>query len=231
MNELDARYLEQVYKAPIGDHQTGEIEILTNTEVLNSAYLQWAQNHGRTAPYTGIVYQDVYIAVIRDAVRFPSGSLGDYIRVVPKPLNAFSDGVLIIPKSGEEFCFIRTFRHATRHWEIELPRGGIEQGEEPAVSAARELQEETGYTALSMHELGTLYPDSGLIGSSLRVFLAEVSRTQIHEATPETSEAMGETTWFTHNDFLEQIRLGKIRDALSIAAMNLYYAHRVAGNE
>jgi ADP-ribose pyrophosphatase len=49
---------------------------------------------------------------------------------------------------------VRQYRPALETFTWELPAGLIERGEEPRAACARELQEETGYPASTVHSLG-----------------------------------------------------------------------------
>lgn len=56
---------------------------------------------------------------------------------------------------------------------LELPAGGVEQGESPQEAALRELKEETGYTASRLHLLGEILESPGLSPAITVVYLAE----------------------------------------------------------
>ena len=59
-----------------------------------------------------------------------------------------ADWVLVIPITEDgQIVFIRQFRHAIRQVVLEIPGGIMDGGESPEGTAARELQEETGFTA------------------------------------------------------------------------------------
>ena len=64
---------------------------------------------------------------------------------------------------------------------IELPAGLIgdeEEGEDPALAAIRELEEETGYSCGSMEELGEFYSSPGMVSESFRLMKAhDLTRT------------------------------------------------------
>ena len=69
-------------------------------------------------------------------------------------LNA-PDGAMILALTGKgEMVLIRQFRPALNEYTLELPSGMVQPGEDPAVAAARELYEETGYVCESMEFLG-----------------------------------------------------------------------------
>ncbi len=60
---------------------------------------------------------------------------------------------------------------------IELPAGLVGDddavpGEEPALAAARELEEETGYRAGTMEEIGRFYSSPGMVSESFTLFRA-----------------------------------------------------------
>src|SRR6185369_7667754 len=69
----------------------------------------------------GVVYADQYIRLVKDAVRFASGRLGTYIRIM-----AASDGVpaVVVPiLSDSRLALVHHFRHSSREWHWEFPRG------------------------------------------------------------------------------------------------------------
>jgi ADP-ribose pyrophosphatase len=47
-----------------------------------------------------------------------------------------------------------------------MPLGGIDKGEEPAVAALRELEEETGYRPAHVHLMGEYYSSPGMVSES-----------------------------------------------------------------
>jgi ADP-ribose pyrophosphatase len=81
--------------------------------------------------------------------------------------------VLILPVLDDgRVVLIRNFRHTVHEALWELPAGTLEKGEDPALCAARELTEETGYTAAQVEALGWFFTSPGVLTEKMYVFLA-----------------------------------------------------------
>ena len=115
------------------------------------------------------IFDGVLLNVRRDRVRLPDGeaAVREWIdhpgaaAVVP----LFADGTTLL---------LRQFRYAARRTFWEVPAGKLDApGEAPSAVAARELEEETGYRAGRLHDLGALYPAIGYSNEQIHFFLAE----------------------------------------------------------
>jgi ADP-ribose pyrophosphatase len=112
------------------------------------------------------------LLVLRDAVRFPNGSLGTYIRLVePDPARL---GVAVLPVWREQVLLVSHFRHATRRMHLEIPRG-FGSGADALESAASELAEEIGASGVQLVSLGEMYPDTGKGNGRVALFYADVA--------------------------------------------------------
>lgn len=202
----------------------GGFTILLNEYEIREAESQVAgqlEASGRPTDWAhvGIVYQDQYVMALRDAVRFPDGSLGTYIRFIDQYPGIL--GVAILPKYYEQILLIRHFRHATRSWHLEIPRGfGIETLSEE--NARRELKEETGATAVRLISLGTTYPDTGMSSSHVALFYAEIE----YFGQPEVVEAISNLLPTSLPDFERMIHENQITDGFTLAA---YARAKVSG--
>ena len=81
--------------------------------------------------------------------------------------------VTILPMlEGDRVCLIRNFRPAVGQTLIELPAGTLEPGEEPIVTAQRELAEETGYRAGRLVPLVEFFMSPGILSERMYLFVA-----------------------------------------------------------
>jgi ADP-ribose pyrophosphatase len=103
-----------------------------------------------------------------DRVRYADGAEHS-LDVVEHP-GSFT--VLALPSAGE-VVLVRQYRHAVAKALWELPAGTAHRGEDPAAGAARELREETGYTARRLQLLGSLYATPGFCTEIMHFFVAE----------------------------------------------------------
>ncbi len=176
---------------------------------------QWLKTKGFPTEWAqvGIAYQDQYRWVLRDAVRFPDQSLGIYTRIVRDGV----PGVIILPIHQEQVLLIRHFRHATRTWHLEIPRGYGEEGLTSEENAQRELSEEIGATISRLVALGQAYPDTGALSEYNTFFYAEVETYGAIEA----DEAIVELLPTPIPDFERMIRENEIEDGFTITAYGL----------
>ncbi len=81
--------------------------------------------------------------------------------------------VAILPLLDDgRVCLIRNYRVAVGRTLIELPAGTLEPGEDPAVTASRELIEETGYHARNVEKIREFTMSPGILNERMYLFLA-----------------------------------------------------------
>lgn len=83
-----------------------------------------------------------------------------------------------------QVLLVRQYRYPFGQVLTEIPAGKRERGEDPLLTAKRELEEETGYTAASFEPLGTLYPTPGFCDEVIYLYLA----TDLRQTAPHPDE-------------------------------------------
>jgi ADP-ribose pyrophosphatase len=81
--------------------------------------------------------------------------------------------ILESPGERARVVLVDQFRNSVEGCIHEIPAGILEEGEEPARCAARELAEETGYRAGRITHLTTLFPIPGTSAHRMYFYLAE----------------------------------------------------------
>ncbi len=128
-------------------------------------------------------------------------------------------GAVAIVAVDDEECvtLVRQLREPARKRLLELPAGTAEPGEEPLVTARRELQEECGLTGGEWRELAAFWTTPGFCRERMHLFAAEaVVR---GEPSPAADEELELVRWP-----LAEVgeRLGEIEDAKTLAGLLLY---------
>jgi ADP-ribose pyrophosphatase len=72
----------------------------------------------------------------------------------------------------DRVVLVRQYRAGSDAICLEIPGGMVDDGESPLEAAARELEEETGYTAKCWKPIGTVLPNPAIQGNRLHSFLA-----------------------------------------------------------
>lgn len=165
---------------PLGSWRQGEIEIALSpekiSEIENLSQKRliskgFSPSQAKDWTQVGIVAEDNYWIWLRDAVTFPTGAVGTYERLIWKGGLDGPPGVAVMPVLGNKKIIVNVnYRHATRSWEIELPRGARNKHESPEGAAKRELKEETGYFINEPVLLGELAPDTGVLGYVVPIY-------------------------------------------------------------
>jgi len=132
-----------------------------------------------------------------------------------------SDTVLVMPLLNDgKILMERQWRYPVGKYIYELPAGTVDNGEAPKKTAARELKEETGYTAKSIKFLFKGYPAPGLMDEMMYFYLA----TGLKKGQPKLDkDEVISLKPITIRQAMGMIKKGEIVDTKTIAAL-LYYS-------
>lgn len=133
-----------------------------------------------------------------------------------------SVGILPITEDGR-FILVKQYRAPTGTFLLELPAGSLEPGEAPHDCALRELAEEIGQTAESMHPVAGFYLAPGWATEFMHAFIATGLSPQ--EAVGDEDEQI-ELVILTPREALDAITHGEILDCKSVALIGMYFAEK-----
>ncbi len=158
-----------------------------------------------------LVFDNEWVTVGLADVELPTGERFEHHIVTMKPAAI----TVVLDDSGERVLMAWRHRFAPDLWNWELPGGLLDPGEVPAETAAREVEEETGYRPRSVEHLVTFEPNVGMVRNAHHVFLARGAE-KVAEAT-ELNE--GTFEWVLLADVPELIRTQKIVNSGSLVGL------------
>ncbi|HWY09400.1 MAG TPA: NUDIX hydrolase [Candidatus Acidoferrales bacterium] len=161
-----------------------------------------------------MIYQGRVFGLRRDEVVEPSG-----VRTTREVITHPGSVVVLPVLRDGRIVMVRQYRHATRQYLWELVAGRKEPEETPKQGAARELLEETGYSAKRFKVFLDVFPTPGFLEERMYLLLAE--GLTAGEAQPEEDEKI-EVRAYRLKELKQMIKSGRLRDAKSIAGI-LYY--------
>jgi 8-oxo-dGTP pyrophosphatase MutT (NUDIX family) len=135
--------------------------------------------HGSETKYTAPM-----VRVVEDRVTKPDGSEGSYT-------NVHIDGaVYVLPLDADGRVHLaRQFRYGTGGHTLEVAAGSVEDGEDPAEAARRELREEIGLLADDWTDLGRFQLGTSMLRCPGWLYLAQrLTRTETDQDDTEDIE-------------------------------------------
>ena len=72
-----------------------------------------------------------------------------------------------------KIVLIEQYRKPLEKSIIEIPAGKVEKGEQPELTAIRELEEETGYTASKLSFITSFYTSPGFADELMQIFITD----------------------------------------------------------
>lgn len=120
--------------------------------------------------HTRTVAQSRLFRVEAVGLRFDNGTEVEFERLAS---GRSTGAVLIVPVLADgTVLLIREYAAGTDRYELGLPKGRVERGEEPLAAANRELREEVGYAARDLLLLRRMSVAPGYIAHQTQIILA-----------------------------------------------------------
>jgi 8-oxo-dGTP pyrophosphatase MutT (NUDIX family) len=157
------------------------------------------------------IYENEWVTVGLADISQPSGARFEH-HTVTLPAAAMT---VVLSDTGDAVLLSWRHRFVPDVWNWELPGGVVDAGEAPAITAAREVEEETGYRPRSLEHLITFEPMVGTVRSPHHVFLARGvervgERSELNEGTFE---------WVVLSQVPDLVRRGEIVNSGSLVGL------------
>lgn len=160
------------------------------------------------------IYEGTVVKLQVDHVHLPDGSTSK--REIVKHPGAVAI-IAITPEN--KMVLVRQYRKALEKTTLEIPAGKLEPGEDPAICAKRELEEETGYRAETVQPLVAFYTSPGFADEYVHLFVAE----NFEEGTMDLDQdEFVELVEYTKEECIQAIHSQEICDAKTVLAVHLW---------
>jgi ADP-ribose diphosphatase len=158
-----------------------------------------------------------WMSLIAREVEFSRGGLIELYHAVEQ-----ADYIAIVAATRDgKISIVRQYRPVLETFAWELPAGLVERGERPADCARRELLEETGLTARTIHKLGATSPCTGRLNNRIHSFFVEAG-TRSASFKPEPGVS---TKLVVPAEIVRLIQTGRFKSQLHIGALLLAELH------
>ncbi|MGG5253718.1 NUDIX hydrolase [Neobacillus sp. SM06] len=148
-----------------------------------------------------------------EEVELPNGKITE--REIIKHPGAVA---VIALTDDNKIVMVEQYRKALERTIVEIPAGKLEKGEEPAVCARRELEEETGYVCEKMELLVSFYTSPGFADELVHVYIATGLSKKENAASLDEDEFVN-LEELTLEEAVQYIKDQKIYDAKTVYAV------------
>ena len=159
------------------------------------------------------VYAGKLIDVRKDTVRLPNG------KTTEREIVVHPDVIGLVPVLPDgRVVLVRQFRKSADRALLEIPAGGIDEGETPEEAARREMVEETGYRIGALERLSGFFTSPGYTDEYMHLFVA--TDLEPGKPTEETDEI--EVVLMSLDEALSRLTRGEMDDAKTQLGLLMY---------
>ena len=134
-----------------------------------------------------------------------------------------SGGACVLYVEDDRVLFVKQYRYAYGETLYELPAGKLEKGEDPKLTALRELEEETGIRATDAQLLFVDYPSPGYTNEKIYIYEAKNGI--------KTAQRLDEGEFLSVEriplkNVKEMLYNGELKDGKTVIALLHYFARK-----
>ncbi|WP_199622989.1 NUDIX hydrolase [Paenibacillus alkalitolerans] len=166
------------------------------------------------------VFEGKIISLQVDEIELPNGAKATR-EIVKHP-----GAVAVIAVVDGKLLVVEQYRKPLERFQVEIPAGKLERGEDPADAAKRELREETGYSCESVKLLHSIATSPGFADEVIHIYAAD--GLQSGEAEPDEDEFLNVEA-LTMEEAERYVAEGRICDAKTLLALYAWKLYQVTG--
>lgn len=176
---------------------------------------QWATFGERT------LYDNRWVRLSLVDVEAPNGERWEHHVVQLDPV-----AIAMLVNGRDEVLMLHRYRFAVDQWGYELLGGLVEDGEDPAATAAREAVEESGWRPTGEPvRLASFEPMPGMLRARTDVYLFEGAD---HVGEPTDTEEAGDLQWVPLDRVREMVTNNELLGGGTIIAVQAFLLSRQA---
>ena len=163
-----------------------------------------------------LVHKGAIIDYYQDTIKIPNGNIAKWDYIKHKGAAA-----VVAVKDDGKLLMVRQYRNALDRETLEIPAGGLNSVDEPTdLAAARELEEEAGYTAGKLELLISIRTTVAFCDEKIDIYVAtDLKRSKQHLDEDEFLDV--ET--YSIEELIQMVYDCKIQDSKTVAALLAYY--------
>ena len=163
-----------------------------------------------------LIHKGAIIDYYQDTIKIPNGNIAKWDYIKHKGAAA-----VVAVKDDGKLLMVRQFRNALDRETLEIPAGGLNSVDEPTdIAAARELEEEAGYTAGKLELLISIRTTVAFCDEKIDIYVAtDLQRSKQHLDEDEFLDV--ET--YSIEELIQMIYDCKINDGKTVSALLAYY--------
>jgi 8-oxo-dGTP pyrophosphatase MutT (NUDIX family) len=165
---------------------------------------------------------DWVVAVRKDTIHRPGHDEDTFGRLVVDDPGAV---VILAVDEADRVIVVRQYRHPAQHRLVELPAGKLDKpGEDPLLTAKRELREEAALEADDWVHLMTTWASPGITSETHAMYLARGLRDVPRDFDLHHEEADMTLERVPRSDLVDAVLDGRVADAPLVVALLAYEA-------
>lgn len=162
-----------------------------------------------------LIQKGVIIDYYQDTIQLPNGNIvkWDFIK--------HNGAAAVVPVDDKgRLIMVRQYRNALERYTLEIPAGGLNGADEPTKdAAARELAEETGYTAEKLELLLTIRTTVAFCNEKIDIYVA----TGLMPGKQHLDEdEFVDVKAYEPEELIQMILKGEIEDSKTVSAILAY---------
>lgn len=172
----------------------------------------WIEETIKTEP----IYEGNVISLQIDTVTLPGG------RTATREIVKHPGAAAVIALLDGKLLVVEQYRKPLEKFQVEIPAGKLDPGEDPILAAARELEEETGYRPKELKPVSAFYTSPGFADEKLYLYFTDGVELGVQNPDEDEDLNVAAITMEQAEAYISEGRIGDAKTILAIYAWKHY---------